>query len=404
MACSRQAQKSSKASELRCVIAHWPILIAFLPLCMHLFQVTGWAAHFPKAWQVPARSRTNGAVDSTHPAKISVVLPVRNEALTLPNLLHDLARGQRLPSEVIIVDDDSDDGTKGAVASMKGLPFVVRLMDNPGRGKKPGLSAGIQAAKETWAVQVDADVRLGPDFIGAIERHLERHGPSKDMLLLPLRLANSADGAPQTRFERLQSLDFAAMQGWAVAAVQRGRPAMASGGAWAWRADAFPHHGLKPEIASGDDVFALAALIARGDAHRIGWCGDATAMASAATMPNLRSLLHQRVRWGAKSTAYPRTLAEARRVAIVIAAVHLAGGVLLCTAPLAGIAFWLAKAGIDMTYTHLVAKAYGLFDGLTARQRAQDLVLLAILHPLFIITTLFLMPFRKARWKGRATG
>lgn len=384
------------------MIAHWPIFIAFLPLCVHLLQVTGWAIQFQKAQQSPTDRPE--VLDASSSSNISVVLPVRNEATALPKLLSDLAKGRRLPAEVIIVDDASEDGTLDAVAKIENLPFVIRSMDNPGRGKKPGLSAGIRAAQQPWVVQVDADVRVGPGFIGAIECHLRQHGESKDMLLLPLRLANQSKGAPKRTFERLQSLDFAAMQGWAVAAVQRRRPAMASGGAWAWRAEAFPHDDLKPEMASGDDVFALAALIARGDAQRVGWCGDPRAMASAATMPDLRSLIHQRVRWGAKSTAYPRALAEARRVAMVIALVHFTGVVLLLTAPLIGTAFWAAKALIDMAYTRSVAGAYGVFDGLGARQRAKDLVLLALLHPLFIITTLFLMPFRKAKWKGRTTG
>lgn len=381
------------------------ILFAFLPLLLHLIQVVRWAAGFRGAFSQPQVEATavEGAA-SGMATGITVVLPVRNEATTLPRLLGDLAAGKCKPTEVIVVDDASEDGTAETTRSMASeLPFAVRCIHNPGRGKKPGLSAGILAAKTTWVVQVDADVRVGPQFIGAVERHLAAHGGGVDMLLMPLRLADRSSGPPQSLFDRLQALDFAAMQGWAVSAVRRGRPAMASGGAWIWRASAFPHDGLRPDIASGDDVFALATLIARGDGHRVGWCGESEAMASAAPMPTFGSLLDQRIRWGAKSTAYPKALSEARRVAATVAAVHIAGVALLATDPTSGLLFWSAKAIMDMAYTHGVGRAYGLFDGMGPLSRWATLFALALSHPPFIITTLLLMPFRTVRWKGRST-
>lgn len=384
--------------------AAW-ISFAFLPLLLHLIQVVRWAAGFRG---VMPQHDAGASMDEGHKRwtarDLTVVLPVRNEASALPRLLQDLAAGQCTPAEVIVIDDASEDQTVDRVHSMSAeLPFAVRCIDNPGSGKKPGLSAGIRAAKTTWIVQVDADVRVGPRFMGAVDRHLASEGSASDMLLLPLRLADRASGAPQTLFARLQALDFAAMQGWAVSAVRRGRPAMASGGAWVWRASAFPHDGLRPDIASGDDVFSLATLIERGDGHRVGWCGETDAMASAAPMPDFGSLLDQRIRWGAKSTAYPKALAEARRVAATIAAVHVAGVALLAIDPRSGLLFWSAKALIDMAYTHGIGRAYGLFDGMGALKRWTNLLALALTHPPFIITTLLLMPFRRVRWKGRAT-
>lgn len=379
--------------------------IAFIPLLLHLIQVVRWTLGFRGALTPALLNRPSEAVQHPRTASgITIVLPVRNEEAALPRLLGDLAAGQCIPAEVIVVDDASDDGTVDRVQSLSAaLPFPVRCIDNPGRGKKPGLSAGIRAARTTWVVQVDADVRVGPHFIGAVERHLASEGSTCDMLLLPLRLADRASGAPQPLFARLQALDFAAMQGWAVSAVRRGKPAMASGGAWIWRASAFPHDGLRPDIASGDDVFSLATLIERGEGHRVGWCGQTDAMASAAPMPDFGSLLDQRIRWGAKSTAYPKALAEARRVAATVAAVHVAGVALLAMDPPGGLLFWGAKAIIDMTYTHRIGRAYGLFDGMGALKRWTNLLALALTHPPFIITTLLLMPFRRVRWKGRAT-
>ena len=366
--------------------------LAALALLAHVMQVAGWH----RGMQAPFRS---GTVNDRPAIPLSVVLPVRNEADTLPRLLDDLAQQSHRPDEVLIVDDASEDGTREAVLG-RDWPFELRILDSPGRGKKAGLSAGIRAARQAWLVQVDADTRLGPQALAAVAEDIARHGDSLDMALLPLRLGHTATGAPNRRFDRLQALDFAAMQGWAVAAVDRTQAAMASGGGWVWRAAAFPHDALRPDIPSGDDVFSLAALIERGDRHRVGRIAHAAAMVSAAPMPDLPSLLHQRIRWGAKSAHYPKALGEARRVALTVAAVHGLGAALLVLAPVAGLAFWAVKSGVDMAYTARAGRAYGLLPA-SRGQAALDLVVLAVIHPLFIATTLLLMPFRTARWKGR---
>ena len=123
-------------------------------------------------------------------------------------------------------------------------------------------------------------------------------------------------------------------------------------------------------------------------------------MVSAGPMDTLGTLLDQRIRWGAKSTRYPKALREARQVAWTVAAVHAAGLVLLLLEPGAGAAFWAVKSAADMAYTAQVGSGYDLLPA--SRIKALwSLLTLAIAHPLFIATTLLLMPFRKGRWKGR---
>ena len=353
-----------------------------------------WSRALRRAWRW-SESREGGP----DPA-LTVVLPVRNEADTLPRLLADLAAQSRCPAEVIVIDDASEDGTLDAMKAAGPFPFPVRILTNPGAGKKAGLSFGIREARTEWVVGIDADARIGTETLAAVAGGLANEGEKWDMALLPLRIARRAQGPPEDLLTRLQALDFAAMQGWAVAAVLRGRPAMASGGGWVWRRDAFPHDQLKPELPSGDDVFSLAALIERGDGHRVGWLADRRAMVSAGPMDTLGTLIDQRIRWGAKSTRYPKALREARQVAWTVAAVHAAGLVLLLLEPWAGAAFWAVKSAADMAYTAQVGAGYGLLP--ESRCKALwSLLMLAIAHPLFIATTLLLMPFRTGRWKGR---
>lgn len=369
----------------------------FLPLFAHIVFVVRWTIGMRHA----LGSSTSHVPKREVP--LTVILPVRNEADALPTLLSDLAAQTLLPHRVIVVDDASEDDTVAAVEHGGPWPFALTLMQNPGQGKKAGLSAGIRASTTTWAIGVDGDTRLGPEALQAIADGLSTHGAGWDMALLPLRIANVPDGAPSTLFEQLQALDFAAMQGWAITAVRRGKPAMASGGGWVWRCSAFPHDRLRPELPSGDDVFALAALLEDGRAHRVGWIDDVRAMVSAASMASFAQLLDQRIRWGAKTTRYPRALKRAKRVAWTVSLVHLCGAILLLVDPWTGLGYWGLKSTVDMVYAHRVGRAFTLLPH-SVSGTLKSLIALAVAHPMFIATTLLVMPLRTGRWKGRPAG
>ncbi len=83
-------------------------------------------------------------------SKISIVLPVKNEAIGLSGLIESL-----LPygEEIIVVDGHSTDNTKEIVKKHPQARFVL---DN-GRGKGDGLRVGIREAKHEIIVFIGAD-------------------------------------------------------------------------------------------------------------------------------------------------------------------------------------------------------------------------------------------------------
>lgn len=90
--------------------------------------------------------------------RISVIIPARNEALTLPHLVGDL-RAQTLPPfEIIVADAASSDQTAEVAASL-GCRVV------PGGLPAVGRNRGADAATGEWLLFVDADVRMDPDTI-----------------------------------------------------------------------------------------------------------------------------------------------------------------------------------------------------------------------------------------------
>jgi len=92
------------------------------------------------------------------PPRVSVVIPARNEARTLPTLLAYLAE-QTIPAiEILVVDDGSADAT-AALAAAAGARVITSPPLPPGwTGKAAALAVGTREAREDVVVLLDADV------------------------------------------------------------------------------------------------------------------------------------------------------------------------------------------------------------------------------------------------------
>lgn len=107
------------------------------------------------------------------PEKVSIVIPAKNEEMNLGLVLEDLKETFTDLSgplvEVVVVDDNSSDGTAG-VAQKHG----VRVVHNPGpSGKGRALRLGFENATGSILVMMDADYSHRgediPKLVGALE-------------------------------------------------------------------------------------------------------------------------------------------------------------------------------------------------------------------------------------------
>lgn len=95
---------------------------------------------------------------------VSLIMTVRNEAGSLPGLLGSIAHGTALPSEIVIVDGGSTDGTQDVIGSF-GAELPIVLIEKPGANISQGRNAAIAAAKYGIIAATDAGVRLEPDWL-----------------------------------------------------------------------------------------------------------------------------------------------------------------------------------------------------------------------------------------------
>lgn len=107
---------------------------------------------------------------------VSVIVPARNEARSLPLLLADLARQTLAPAEIVVVDDASDDGT-GEVARAAGVRVIRVDGPPPGwTGKNWACWNGYRHATGDVLVFLDADVRLSPRALELLVGYARRTG------------------------------------------------------------------------------------------------------------------------------------------------------------------------------------------------------------------------------------
>lgn len=106
------------------------------------------------------------------PVKISVVIPVYNEADTIGEVIRRVL-DCGLDAEVIVVDDASTDGTRKYLQSLED-PRVHCFYHSVNRGKGAALRLGFAAARNPYVVVQDADLEYDPrDYRAVIEPLLD---------------------------------------------------------------------------------------------------------------------------------------------------------------------------------------------------------------------------------------
>jgi 4,4'-diaponeurosporenoate glycosyltransferase len=131
-------------------------------------------------WALALRLTPLPAGSPLRPRTVSLLIPARNEAATLPHLLAALARQTLRPDEVIVIDDHSEDGT-AAIASQGADGLPVRVMQPPPLpvgwcGKTWALHHGVRASTGEVLLFLDADTEPSPACLERLLASLEQQG------------------------------------------------------------------------------------------------------------------------------------------------------------------------------------------------------------------------------------
>lgn len=99
---------------------------------------------------------------------ISVVIPARNAAATLPQTLDSLRAQSVTDWEAFIIDDASTDDTRAIIAEYVRRDARFTALAGAGKGVARARNRGIEAARGRWLHFLDADDWTDPDFFGKL--------------------------------------------------------------------------------------------------------------------------------------------------------------------------------------------------------------------------------------------
>jgi dolichol-phosphate mannosyltransferase len=100
----------------------------------------------------------------------SIVVPSKDEAESLPELLNEISTALAGDSfEVIVVDDGSADGTAGVLQQLAEVhPFLRRLVHAQCCGKSAAILTGVRAARAPLIATLDGDGQNDPCYLPAL--------------------------------------------------------------------------------------------------------------------------------------------------------------------------------------------------------------------------------------------
>ncbi len=299
--------------------------------------------------------------------------------------------------EVLLIDDHSEDGT--AALADEHAHVRVLVLPKGESGKKAALSYGIAQATGQWIATLDADVRVGPDWLLAVDAAVDGAVAGRVALAGPVALTGAGYLA------RWQALDFCGMMAITAASLRVMPFAMGNGANLAFAKTAFVAVGgyASPrarEAASGDDMVLLGKLKARFPGQ-VAFAKTLLAVAETPAQETLGGLIRQRWRWSAKTGLNHQPMLTATLA--LVWAYHLG---LLLGIPLAALG-WMPWWALGLAWTSkLMADLELLFEA-TGWFGRRDLITIwypldSVLHAMYVagIGLLALLPIDYA-WKGR---
>lgn len=254
-------------------------------------------------WQwIRIPNRTKFSLPIPTDFKVSVIIPVRNEAANIGVLLDDLWTQSLAKKyiEVIIADDSSTDNTTEIVISYIALNRLelklISLVDVPvSSPKKRAITEALKTASGQLIVTTDGDCRVGERWLETIVQTYLQTGAK--FISGPVTFLEEKNS-----FTTFQTIEFASLIGTGACLLEASHPTMCNGANLAYERTAFGEVGGYAgvdHIASGDDEFLLQKIHLRYG-NRICFLKNKDAIVKTQPQENWQAFYRQRVRWASK--------------------------------------------------------------------------------------------------------
>lgn len=148
--------------------------------------------------------------------KAAIVIPAYNRAELLPRTLVSVQSQTRRPDRVVLVDNNSADGTYEVMSSWardrREEGWTVDVLRECKPGAAAARNAGLQVVEEEWTMFFDSDDEMAPDHL-AIAINCAEETPNADLIGWDVMLKLPDKKASRKPFERFDMLFHCIMHG-----------------------------------------------------------------------------------------------------------------------------------------------------------------------------------------------
>ncbi len=326
---------------------------------------------------------------------LSVVVPCRNEEQTLLQF-SEILKNQNYPSgkfEVILVNDHSTDNTLSVLKEIALSDSCFRPLHlvRGEFGKKTAISRGIEHALGKIIITTDADCLVPENWMENIARYF--YDNSLKLLIGGVKME------ARNFFEKLQALEFSSLIGSGTGGVFMDFPFLANGANLAFPKKVFEEADLKPEYASGDDIFLLQAVKIKYGTKSIRFLSNNSAIVTTQPQKTIKAFFSQRIRWLSKHSGYSDWQIKMVGIIVFFGNIALfAGGIWLFTGN-DFLPYFSAGFGIKFLVD------FTLLFFTTGFLKQKNLLIftlpLTIIYPVYLFLVSLCSIFINPEWKGR---
>ena len=331
----------------------------------------------------------------------SIIIPFRNEAEHLPELLASL-KHLNYPKylfEVLCIDDDSNDNSVALISEFSEAhpEFEIRVLNNTRTSnspKKDAITSAINSSQYHWIVTTDADCILPKYWLDSFDAFIQQK--TKELIIAPVTYTGI-----NSSLKRFQLLDFLSLMGATVGGFGIKKPFLCNGANLAYSKELFNTvNGFNGNdtIASGDDIFLLEKAL-KLNKNNVGYLKSQHAIVQTKPQPNWTNLIAQRKRWAAKTSSYNSLFGKL--TGLIVLAMN---GTLICTLTLTLLGLFnlrlflylfIIKSGIDFL---LLFKTSQFFN---QERYLKSYIISSIVYPFFSVYIAFISLFTTYKWKDR---
>ncbi|WP_445734197.1 glycosyltransferase family 2 protein [Mariniflexile sp.] len=331
--------------------------------------------------------------------KFSVVIPFRNEAENLPGLLKSIP-SLNYPKElfeVIFVDDASEDDSVETINKSLGNQPNISILKNQRTSnspKKDAISIAIQHAKNEWIVTTDADCKLPKYWLDCFDTYIQKNNAG--CIAAPVTYL-----AENNFLNRFQLLDMLSLQGATIGGFGINKPFLCNGANFAYKKALFNElNGFKgnTDTASGDDIFLLEKAVKKypKQVHHLK-CEHAIVLTH--SQPTWETLVSQRIRWAAKTSAYKNGFGKFTGLIVLLMNALMISTLLMTILGAFNLKIFLYLVIIKFNIDFFLIYKSALF--FNQKGVLRSFIVGFLLYPFFSVYVACISVFSSYTWKGR---